>query len=180
MLPADAGGGFTGAGPLKHWARVVEAVLEHACVIGMTWPRPGQGLVAGAVLELGGVDGIGGHHGFPLGPLRVADLNRDRAAERDAVPDARQHGDLVLLELHPRAAAVAKAAAGQLTRDVIRGDVDSGDHAFDHGHQRAAVGFTSSGPSQHASYLPTTACNDRFVCRFLRSQRNKMHRSRRR
>ncbi len=78
-------------------------------------------------------------------------------AERDAVPDAGQHGDLVLLELHPRAAAVAEAAAGQLTRDVVGGDVDAGDHAFDHGHQRAAVGFTSCGPSQHASHLPTTA-----------------------
>ena len=72
------------------------------------------------------------------------------------MPDAGEHGDLVLLELHPGAAAVAEAAAGQLTGDVVGGDVDAGDHAFDHGHQRAAVGFTSCGPSQHASHLPTS------------------------
>ena len=159
----DAGRGFAGAGPLEHRAGVVEAVLEHACVVGVAGPRPGQRRVAGALLEFGRVDGVGGHHGFPLGPFGVADLDGDRAAERDAVPDAGQHGDLVLLELHPGAAAVAEAAAGQLTRDVVGGDVDPGDHAFDHGHQRAAVGFTSCGPSQHASHLPTTAPHDRFV-----------------
>ncbi len=114
------------------------------------------------VLEFGRVDGIGGHHGFPLRPFGVADLDRDRAAERDAVPDAGEHGDLVLLELHPRAAAVAEPAAGQLARDLVGGDVDAGDHAFDHGHQRAAVGFTSCGPSQHASHLPTSPADTDF------------------
>ena len=55
------------------------------------------------------------------------------------MPDARQHGDLILLELHPGAAAVAQPAAGQLGGDVVGGDPDTGDHAFDHGYQRAAV-----------------------------------------
>jgi hypothetical protein len=77
------------------------------------------------------------------------------------MPDAGQHGDLILLELHPGAAAVAEAAAGQLTRNVRRGDVDAGNHAFDHGHQRAAVGLTSSGPSQHASHLPMSRISSR-------------------
>src|SRR6185437_2444118 len=93
---------------------------------------------------------------------RVADLDRDRAAERDAVPDAGEHGDLVLLELHPGAAAVAEPAPGQLTRYVVGGDVDAGDHAFDHGHQRAAVGFTSCGPSQHASHFRTSPADTDF------------------
>ena len=30
----------------------------------------------------------------------------------------------------------------------------TGDHAFDHGHQRAAVRLPGGGPSQHASHLP--------------------------
>jgi hypothetical protein len=72
------------------------------------------------------------------------------------MPDAGQHGDLVLFELHPGASAVAKAASGELTRYVFGGDVDAGDHAFDHGHQRATVGFTGCRPSQHASHLPTS------------------------
>ena len=71
-----------------------------------------------------------------------------------------QHGDLVTLELHPGAAAIAEATAGQLVGDVIGGDPQAGDHAFDHGHQRAAVGFTSSGPSQHVSHLPTTGVDE--------------------
>src|SRR4029078_8527659 len=150
----DTGGRLAGAGPLEYGARVVEAVLEHACVVGMAPPRPGQRCVAGDV-EVGRVDGVGGHHGLPLWPFGVADLDRDRAAERGAVPDACQYGDLVLLKLHPGAAAVAEAAAGQLTRYVFRGDVDAGDHALDHGHKRAAVRFTGCGPSQHASHLPT-------------------------
>ena len=70
--------------------------------------------------ELGRVDRVGGHHGFPLGPFGVADLDGDRAAERDAVPDTGEHRDLVLLELHPRAAAVAQPAAGELTCDLAR------------------------------------------------------------
>ena len=88
------------------------------------------------------IDRVGGHHRLPLGPFRVADLNRDRAAERDTVPNTGQHGDLVLFELHPGATAVAESAAGQLARYVVGGDADAGDHAFDHGHQCAAVGFT--------------------------------------
>ena len=72
-----------------------------------------------------------------------------------AVPHPGEHRDLVLLELHPRAAAVAQPAAGELAGDLVGRDLDPGDHALDHGHQRAAVGFTSGGPSQHASHLPT-------------------------
>ena len=153
----DARRGLAGAGALQHRPGVVEPVLEHARVVGVTGPRPGQRRVAGAVLQHGGIDGVGGHHGLPLRPLGVADLDRDRAAERDAVADAGEHGDLVLLELHPGTAAVAEAAAGQLAGDVVGGDVDACDHAFDHGHQGAAVGFTSCSPSQHASHLPIAA-----------------------
>ncbi|CKU18477.1 Uncharacterised protein [Mycobacterium tuberculosis] len=50
-----------------------------------------------------------------------------------------QHGHRVALERHPCAAAVAQPASGQLVGDVGRGDVHAGDHAFDHGHQGAAV-----------------------------------------
>ncbi len=152
----DAGGGLAGAGPLQYRSGVVEFVLEHAGVVGVAGPRPGQRRVARDLSSSAGVDRVRGHHGLPLGPLGVADLDGDRPAERDAVAHARQHGDLVALELHPGAAAVAEAAAGQLVGDVVGGDRQPGDHAFDHGHQSSAVGFTSSSPSQHESHLPTT------------------------
>ncbi len=55
------------------------------------------------------------------------------------MPNTGQDGDLILLELHPGAPAVAQPAAGQLGGDVVGGDPHTGDHAFDHGYQRAAV-----------------------------------------
>ena len=45
----DPGRGLAGAGPLEHRAGVVEAVLEHAGVVGVAGPRPGQRRVAGDV-----------------------------------------------------------------------------------------------------------------------------------
>ena len=147
------GGGLPGAGALQHRAGVVEAVLQHAGVVGVARPGPGQRGVAGDV-EFGGRNRIRGHHGFPLGPLAVADLDGDRAAEGEPVAHTGQHGDLILLELHPRAAAVAQASARQLIRDVARGHLDTGHHALDNGHQGAAVGFTGGRPSQHGSIFP--------------------------
>ncbi len=167
----DAGGGLAGAGPLQHRPGVVEAVLEHARVVGVAGPRPGQRRVARRLVgQLSRVDRVGGHHGFPLRPLGVADLDGDRAAQGDAVAHAGQHGDLVALELHPGAAAVAEPAAGQLVGDVVGRDLHSGDHAFDHGHQRAAVGFPGGDPAQHATIFPC-GCLGAFRPLILRLRR---------
>ena len=54
------------------------------------------------------------HFGHSVLPI----LDRDRAAQGAAVPDAAGELDLVLLERHPRAAAVAEPAAGQGRGDV--------------------------------------------------------------
>ena len=62
--------------------------------------------------------------------------------------------DVLLVPAYSEVLPRDVSLASQLTRDLGGGDVDPGDHAFDHGHQRAAVGFTSCGPSQHASHLP--------------------------
>ena len=81
---------------------------------------PGRGRVSGALRACPAstlrVDRVGRHHRLPLGPLGVADPDRDRAAEGQAVPDAAEDLDLVLLERHPGAPAVAEPAAGQLAR----------------------------------------------------------------
>ena len=55
------------------------------------------------------------------------------------MPDAAGELDLVLLELHPGAAAVTGPAAGQGVRDVGRGDLDPGGDALADGHQGGAV-----------------------------------------
>ena len=156
----DAGGGLAGAGPLQHRPGVVEAVLEHARVVGVAGPRPGERRVARDVGQFGRVDRVGGHHGFPLRPFGVADLDGDGPAQGDAVAHPGQHGHRVALELHPRAATVAEAAAGQLVADFGGGDLHAGDHAFDHGHQRAAMGFSGGDPAQHGSHSPMGAAQD--------------------
>ena len=116
----------------------------------MAGPRPGQRRVAGRPLELGrGVDRVGGHHLLPLGPLGVADLDRDRAALGLAVPDAADQGDLVLLELHPGAAAVAEPPARQGVADVVGGHPHVGGQPLEDRDERRAVRLTRRQPTQH-------------------------------
>ena len=117
----DPGGGFAGAGALEHRAGVVEAVLEHAGVVGVAGSWPGQRRVAGDVE---------GQHGGSTGSaaITVSHLGHSVLPISMAIgpPSVRpwrtpgQHGDLVGFELHPRAAAVAEPAAGQLHRRCPR------------------------------------------------------------
>jgi hypothetical protein len=127
LAEGDPGGGLTRGGPLEDRAGVVEPVLLHADEVGVAGTRAGQRLVACDLLL--GVDVVGGgvgllahrvgaHDGLPPGPLGVADHDRDRGADRRAVADTAEEGHLVLLELHPRTAAVAEASTGQGTGDV--------------------------------------------------------------
>ena len=152
----DPRSGFPGAGAFEHRAGVVESIFEHAGVIGMPGSRPGQWGVAGPAfgLQLGGIDGVGGHHRLPLRPFGVPDLNSDRPAQSGAMAHACQHDDFVLLELHPGAAAVTQTAAGELAGYFRGRDLHTGDHPLDHRHQGAAVGFTGSCPSQHRTIFP--------------------------
>ena len=52
--------------------------------------------------------------------VAVRDDERERRAERDAVTQAGEHLDLVLLELLPRASAVALPAAAEVVVDRSR------------------------------------------------------------
>ena len=120
---------------------------------------PGLGRVSGALRarpastsgSTGSADMTCSHLGHSVLPTRIA----IGAAERAAVPDAAEHLDLVGLELHPGAAAVAEPAAGQLGGDVGGGDLDVGDHAFQHGDQGGAVGLSGGDPAQHGASPPT-------------------------
>ena len=53
-----------------------------------------------------------------------------------------EQADLVLLELHPRTAAVAEPAAGERVLDVRGRDLDAGREALEDADERGAVGLT--------------------------------------
>ena len=75
-------------------------------------------------------------------------------AERAAVTDAAEEGDLVRLEAHARAAPVAQAAPGQLGGDVGRLDGQPGGQAFDDHDQGFAMGLAGGQEAQHVATLP--------------------------
>ena len=68
--------------------------------------------------------------------------------------DAADQGDLVGLEAHARAAAVAEAAPGQLVGDVGGLDRQPGRQALDDHDQGAAVGLSGGQKAQHTATLP--------------------------
>ena len=153
--PAErhAGGGLAGRGPLEDRPGLVEVVLLHAGQVGVAGPRAGQRRVAGQRLELDRVDRVGRHDLLPLGPLGVADLDGDRAALGLAVADAADQRDLVLLELHPGAAAVAEPAAGQGVGEVVGRHPDMGGQPLEDRDQGGAVGLARGEPTQHGVSL---------------------------
>ncbi len=138
------------AGPLQDRPGVVEAVLRHTRQVGVPRTGPGERRVAGPARDQLGVDRVGRHDRLPLRPLGVADPHGHRPALGDTVPDAADHLQLVGLELHPRPAAVAEAATGQLGGQLLGGDLDPGDHALQHGDQGRTVGLPGGDPAQHA------------------------------
>jgi hypothetical protein len=149
------------AGPLEHRPGVVEAVLLHAHQVGVPGPRPGERGVARQSGQLVGSTGSALMTVDHLGHSVLPDPHRDRAALRDAVPDAAEELDLVPLERHPRAAAVAEPAAGQLVGDVGGGRANAGGEPLEHCHQGRAVGLPGGEPTQHGSSLPDAAVTAR-------------------
>ncbi len=147
------GGGLAGGGALEDRAGLVEVVLLHADEVGVARAGAGERGVAGQAVELGLVDRVGRHDLLPLGPLGVADLDGHRSAEGLAVADAADDGDLVLLELHPGAAAVAEATAGEGVGDVVGGDRDVGGQALQDRDEGRSVGLARSEPAQHGQSL---------------------------
>jgi hypothetical protein len=153
----DARGRLPGAGAFQHRPRVVEAVLLHAGQVGVPRARPGQRRGAGLVGEQVGGHRVGGHHGLPLGPLGVADLDGDRAALGEPVADAAEQRHLVALELHAGAAAVAEPAPGQRVRDVRGTGLDARGHSFEDRDKGGSVRLPRGEPTQHAGILPCRA-----------------------
>ncbi|OIQ85500.1 hypothetical protein GALL_326450 [mine drainage metagenome] len=140
--------------PFKHRTCVVERVLAHPDEVGVAGARTGQRGVARAVELLRVVHGIGGHHVDPLGPLGVADLDRDGSTLAHAEPHSTKDPHLVLLERHPSATAVAEPTARQRRTDVCRADLDPGRESLEDPDQRLTVRLTRRQPTQHGAILP--------------------------
>ena len=121
--------------------------------IGVPGAGPGQRGVARQRGEHVGIHRVGRHHLGPLGPLGVADLDRDRAAHGAPVPHATDHADLVGLELHPGAAPDAQTAALQLMGDVGRRDRHVSGQPLENTDKGGAVGLTGGQPSKHCPIL---------------------------
>jgi molybdopterin-guanine dinucleotide biosynthesis protein A len=69
------------------------------------------------------------------------------------VPDAAGQLDLILLELHPGAAAIAEPAPCQIGADLAGGDLHAGRQPLENRDEGRAVGLTSSYPAQHLAIL---------------------------
>src|SRR5690606_14286897 len=96
------------------------------------------------------VDGSGRHDVDPARPLGVADPQGDRAADRAPEADAARDAQLVLLELHACAAAVAELATLQVGLDLLGQDRHVGGHPLEDGHLFGSVRLTGRQPTQHA------------------------------
>src|SRR5690606_25120521 len=145
----DPCGRLACAGPLEHVARLREVVLLHAHEVGVARTRPGEGRTA-PLREGRRVDRRRRHDVDPARPLRVADAQRDGAAHRAPEADAARDRELVLLELHARAATVAELPTLQIRLDLLGEDRHIGGHPLEDGHQFGAVRLTGRQPTQHA------------------------------
>ena len=74
-----------------------------------------------------------------LGHSAFVDAHRDRTALGEPVPYTAEELRRVGLEAHPRAAAEAEPAAGELLAEVGRGDLDAGHHALHDGDERGSM-----------------------------------------
>src|SRR5438093_3982325 len=89
---------------------------------------------------------------LPVLPVAVGDLEGDRAAERRAPANAGEDADLVALDLHAPATAVAALASREVLVDLALGDRQTGRDAVDDGDQGLTVGFASGEEPEGASH----------------------------
>jgi hypothetical protein len=125
------------------------AVLLHAGEVGVPRPGTGERRVAGDPHQDGRIDRVSRHDRLPLGPLGVAHADRHRAAQRDTVPQPAEDLHRVLLEAHPRAAAVPEPSARQLARHVGARQLHPGGDALQDRDERGSVRLSRGQPAQH-------------------------------
>src|SRR6266852_2818309 len=81
----------------------------------------------------------GGHHIVPVGPVFVLDHHGQRRAQRQAMSDTADDLYAVLLDLHPRAAAIALLSPMQFVIDLLDVDGQTSGQAFDYRDKRATM-----------------------------------------
>ena len=127
----DPRGGLTRGRPLEHVADVGEAELLRAREVGVAGTREVD-------LRHVGLDRPRVHPLLPVLEVAVGDLERDGAAERAAVADARRDLRGVLLDLHPAAAPVAQLAPGHVAVDRLLVEFEAcGEALHDRGEARS-------------------------------------------
>ena len=136
-----ARGGLAGGRALEDVPDVGELVLLGADQVRVA--RPGQMHLGDRLL-----DGPRVHPLFPVGVVAVGDLERDRAAQRPAVPDARGDLGAVALDLHAPAAPVAELAAGHVPVQVLLGELQPGGKALYEACQAGAVRLAGGDKSE--------------------------------
>jgi hypothetical protein len=125
-----AGRGFAGTRPLEHRADAAQ-VLDRAGQVGMAGPRP---------LDL--------LEPFELGVF-VDDLERERAAERDALPETGEERDGIGLDPLSPPAAIAPLPAPQLGVDERDIDGEARGKTVDERHEGGPVRFTGGPIAEH-------------------------------
>src|SRR6266704_3426295 len=116
------GHGLARTRPLQNVARILAVVLERAREIGVAGAGPGH---LTPPLR-GGRVGLGGHDVLPVLPVAVPHQHRDGRAQRLTRAYAGEPFDLVRLDLHTGAAAVAAHAPLQLGVDPLGRDGQPG------------------------------------------------------
>ena len=87
--------------------------------------------------------------------IPVADDERERRAERPAVAQAGEHLDRVLLELLPRAAAVALLAAREVGVDRLAVEHEARRQPADDRHERGPVRLAGRAQRERHGSKPT-------------------------
>ena len=127
---------------------------------------PGRGRVSGALrassASISGSTGSAAITCSHLGHSVLPTITATGLPMRESVPDAAEEGDLVVLELHPRAAAVAEPAPGQRVGHQVGGDRHPGGQALQGRDECGAVRLPRRQPAQ-----PAQRCSLLPHCRVL-------------
>ena len=119
--------GLARGGALEDVAEIAAVVLHPAGEVDVARPRR----VHAPLLGFGAVERPRVHRAAPVVEVAVADHERDRRADGLAAAHAADDLGLVVLDLHPPAAAVAVLPPGQVAVDALAVEADAGRHPGD-------------------------------------------------
>ena len=137
----DPGRGLASARPLEDVPDVARFVLLRPDQVRVARPRQMD-------LGDGGLHRPRVHSLLPVRVVAVGHLERDRAAEGPSVPDAARNLDLVALDLHPAAPAVAELASGEIAVQRVAVERQARRQSLEDAGQSRAVGLSGGCQAQ--------------------------------